>query len=95
MGYRVWPAIAIAAFLVNLTTAGSMATSVAIAAGNTLEGLIGAYLINRFAHGPKVFERTKDTLKFLVLAAIVSTMVSATIGVTSLCAGGLCAMVPI
>ncbi len=87
-GYRVWPAIAIAAFLVNLTTAGSIATSVALAAGNTLEGLIGAYLINRFADGPKVFEKTKDILRFLVLAAMVSTMVSATIGVTSLCVAG-------
>lgn len=88
LGWRVWPAIALAAFLVNLTTAGSVTTSVAIAAGNTLEGLIGAYLINRFARGPKVFERTKDTLKFLVLAAIASTMAAATIGVTSLALAG-------
>ena len=88
MGYRIWPAIAAAAFLVNLTTAGSVATSVAIAAGNTLEALAGAYLINRFAHGRHVFERTMDAVKFLLLAAIVSTALSACIGVTSLCLGG-------
>ena len=70
LGYRIWPAIAAAAFLVNLTTAGSVATSVAIAAGNTLEALTGAYLINRFANGRHVFERTRDTLKFLLLAAL-------------------------
>jgi len=28
LGYRVWPAILIGAFLVNLTTAGSVATSI-------------------------------------------------------------------
>ena len=35
-GYEVWPAILLGAFLVNITTAGSVATSAAIAAGNTL-----------------------------------------------------------
>src|SRR5258706_391968 len=35
LGYRVWPGIALGAFLVNITTAGSVATSLGIAAGNT------------------------------------------------------------
>ncbi|HEX4627270.1 MAG TPA: MASE1 domain-containing protein, partial [Gemmatimonadales bacterium] len=48
-GYDVWPAILVGAFVVNITTAGSVATSVGIAAGNTLEGLVGAYLVDRFA----------------------------------------------
>src|SRR5260221_5572867 len=43
LGYRVWPAIFIGAFIVNITTAGSVASSIGIALGNTLEGLIGAY----------------------------------------------------
>src|SRR6266480_2764708 len=51
LGYEVWPAILLGAFLVNITTAGDVATSAAIAAGNTLEGLVGAYLVNRFARG--------------------------------------------
>src|SRR5262245_42663248 len=37
VGSRVWPAIFIGAFLVNVTTAGSVATSLGIAFGNTLE----------------------------------------------------------
>src|SRR3989442_14008465 len=48
-GYRVWPAIFVGAFLVNLTTAGNVATSFAIATGNTLEALAAAWLVNRFA----------------------------------------------
>src|SRR5262252_8261996 len=51
LGYRVWPGILLGAFLVNLTTAGNTVTSFGIAAGNTLEGLVGAYLVNRFANG--------------------------------------------
>src|SRR5881398_800394 len=56
-GYRVWPAIFVGAFLVNLTTAGNVATSFAIATGNTLEALAAAWLVNRFAGGRNVFER--------------------------------------
>src|SRR5437870_2821909 len=47
-GYRVWPAIAGAAFFVNITTAGSIGACLGIAVGNTLEGLIGAWLVNHF-----------------------------------------------
>jgi integral membrane sensor domain MASE1 len=54
LGYRAWPAIFVGAFLVNLTTAGDIATSVAIASGNTLEAVAGALLVNRFAGGKNV-----------------------------------------
>ena len=54
-GPRVWPAVALGAFLVNVTTAGSVATSLGVAAGNTLEGLLSAWLVNRFAHGRYAF----------------------------------------
>ena len=86
-GYRVWPAIFVSAFLANLTTAGSVATSLGIATGNTLEGLIGARFLNRCANGRNVFDRARDILKFAFLAATLSTVVSATIGVTSLSMG--------
>jgi len=88
LGYRVWPAILAGAFLVNLTTAGSVATSIGIAAGNTLEGLVGAYLVNRFAGGRNAFERARDVFRFVALASLLSTTVSATFGVTSLSLGG-------
>src|SRR2546426_3251859 len=87
-GYRVWPGIFIGAFLANVLTEGTVATSLGIAAGNTLEGLTGAYLVNRFAGGRNVFDRPHDILKFAVLAGTISTMVSATVGVTSLSLGG-------
>jgi len=88
LSYRVWPGIFLGAFLANITTAGSVATSIGIATGNTLEGLLGAYLVNRFAHGRNTFDRPRDIFRFTVLAGIESTAVSATFGVTSLCLGG-------
>jgi len=88
LGYRVWPAILAGAFLVNQTTAGSVATSLGISVGNTLEGVVGCYLVTRFAAGRKAFERAQDVFKFAFLAGVVSTAVSATIGVTTLALAG-------
>jgi signal transduction histidine kinase len=87
-GRRVWPGIFLGAFLANMTTAGNFATSLGIALGNTLEGLTGAYLVERFAGGKAVFDRIQDTFKFAFLAAGLAPVVSATIGVTSLTLGG-------
>lgn len=84
LGYRLWPGIMAGAFLVNLITAGSVANSLGIATGNTLEGLLGAYLVNRFAHGRRVFDRPPDILKFVLLGGVLSPSVSAAFGVTTL-----------
>jgi diguanylate cyclase (GGDEF)-like protein len=89
LGYRVWPAVLVGAYLVNVTTAGSVATSIGIATGNTLEAVVGAYLVNRFANGRDAFDRPEDVFKWALLAAMISTVVSATFGVTSLCLGGV------
>src|SRR5256886_4016653 len=87
LGYRAWPAIFIGAFLVNVTTAGNVATSLAIASGNTLEAVCGAWLVNRFAGGTTVFDRPQGVVKF-ALAAVVSTVIGPAFGVTSLAFGG-------
>ncbi len=88
LGYRVWPALLLGAFLVNVTTEGSVWTSLGIASGNTLEGLLGGWLVTRYAGGRDVFARARDIVKFTALAGLASTAVSATIGVASLSLGG-------
>jgi diguanylate cyclase (GGDEF)-like protein len=88
LGQRYWPAIFAGAFLVNLTTAGSVLTSFGIAAGNSLEAVTATYLVSRFAHGKDVFDRTRDILRFALYGGILSTAVAATFGVTSLALGG-------
>jgi signal transduction histidine kinase/CheY-like chemotaxis protein len=80
-GRGVAPAVFVGAFLVNYTTAGTLAGSLGIATGNTLEGLAAAYLVTRFAHGREAFDHALDIFKFAALAAIASTTLSATIGV--------------
>src|SRR5678815_2736504 len=87
LGYRVWPAIFVGAFLVNVTTVGNVATSLAVASGNTLEALVGAWLVNRFAGGTTVFDRPQGVFKF-ALAAGISTIISPAFGTTSLALAG-------
>ncbi len=90
-GYRAWPAIFLGAFLVNATITGSVPTSIVIGLGNAGEALAGAFLVNRFARGRNAFDRARDIFKFTFLAALASTMVSATVGVASLGLGGFAA----
>ena len=83
------PAIFVGAFVVNLTTAGTVATSFVIALGNTLEALCGATLAQRYAGGKHGLDRSGDIIRFAAVAAVGSTTIAATIGVTTLVLGGI------
>jgi signal transduction histidine kinase len=87
LGYRVWPGIFIGAFLVNFWTTLNILTSLGIASGNTLEAICGAWLVNRFAGGTQVFDRPQNVFKF-ALAALISTPLAPTFGVSSLAIAG-------
>ena len=89
LGLRMWPAIFLGAFLVNLNTAGTVFTSLGIATGNTLEAVLGAFLIIRYASGVQVFQQPWSVFRFIFLAAVVSTIVSATVGSATLLGSGL------
>ncbi len=86
-GYRVWPAILLAAFAANAITAGSLATSIAIGIGNTLEALIGAWLVNRWCSGRACFATPVGVARFSLIG-VVPTALCATIGVGSLALAG-------
>src|SRR5262249_31104941 len=88
LGYRVSPAIFLGALVANVTTAGSISTALAIAAGNSLESLIGAYFIDRWSDGRSTFDTPAGVSRFALICLIPSTMTSATLGVSSLSLGG-------
>src|SRR5260221_10307513 len=52
-GRKLWPGVFIGAFIVNFTTQGSFPVTLGIATGNTLEAVIGAMCVCRFAGGLK------------------------------------------
>src|SRR4051794_9809910 len=87
-GYRLWPSIALGAFLANCWTGVPFLTVLGITTGNTLEALVGAYLLLSVARFKPTLERVRDVVALAVLAGGLSTIVSATIGVTSLYVGG-------
>lgn len=86
-GFRLWPGVALGAFLANATTPVGPWTSLGIATGNTLEAVVGAYLLRRVAF-QNPLERVRDVLAIATLAALFSTAVSATFGATSLWVAG-------
>ena len=88
LGNRVWPWIFLGAFLVHVTSAGSILPALGIAFGNTAEGFIGSFLVQRFAGGLSAFDSAADAIRFLFLSALLSTTFGATVGVTSLTLGG-------
>jgi signal transduction histidine kinase len=86
-GYRVGPAVLVASFAANVTNVGSMYAAAAIALGNTLEALVGAWLINRWCNGRETFATTTGVAKF-ALVCVLSTIISATVGIGSLLFSG-------
>ena len=87
-GSGMWPGIAVGALLANAFTGGLPVWSVAgIATGNTLEALVGAYLLQQVAGFRISLDRVRDVLALAFLGAGLSTTVAATIGVTSLWIG--------
>jgi integral membrane sensor domain MASE1 len=90
-GYRLAPGVFVGAFVANLLTSEPAGVALGIAIGNTLEAVIGAWLLRRVVGLRPSLNRVKDVVGVVVLAALVSTMISASIGTVSLALGGLLA----
>ncbi len=86
LGPRAWPGITLGAFLANATLDQPLWTAGGIAVGNTLEAVVGAWLLHRLGFRTTL-DRLRDALALIVGGALASTMVSATIGMTSSCLG--------
>jgi PAS domain S-box-containing protein len=87
-GPRLWPGVALGAFVANWTANEPALTAAGVATGNTLEALVGAALLRSLGLHPAL-DRLRDVVALIAAGALASPIVSATIGVTSLCAGGL------
>jgi PAS domain S-box-containing protein len=88
-GACLWPGIAMGAFLVNLFVGAPVLVAGGMALGNTLEAVLGTVLLTRVVGFRPSLARLQDVLGLVVLAAGGSTLVSATIGVTSGWLGGV------
>jgi signal transduction histidine kinase/integral membrane sensor domain MASE1 len=88
-GSRIWPGIWLGALIANVMTNVPLAAAGGIATGNMLEAMAGAWLLRRVAGTGRTLDNLRQVTTLLVLAAVVSTAISATIGTATLCAAGL------
>ncbi|XCW06829.1 MASE1 domain-containing protein [Streptomyces sp. HUAS MG47] len=86
-GARVWPGIALGAFLVNVTLGPSVLAVLAIAAGNTLAPLGALFLLRRARFRPEL-DRLRDVLALIFLGALAGMLISSTIGTGALVLSG-------
>jgi integral membrane sensor domain MASE1 len=86
-GTCLWSGIVVGAFLVNWSAPLLVACGMVL--GNTLEALLGAVLLTRVVGLHPALGRLWDVLGLIVLAAGLSTLVNATVGVTSGWLGGV------
>lgn len=86
-GRRAVLGIFLGAFAANATAGEPLWVAAGIAAGNTLEAIVGAWILSRFQFDVSL-ARLRDVMSLLAAVAL-SPCVSATIGVAFLVAGGL------
>ena len=87
IGRGAWPAIALAAFAVNLPIGPSPVGAAAIAAGNTLAPLVAVEVLRRVGFRPEL-DRLRDAISLIVVGALGGMALSATIGSSVLVLAG-------
>ena len=86
-GLRVWPGVFAGALAANLALNLPVASDIGIATGNTLEAILAWYLLQRSKRWDRSLESVKDVMTFIVYAAVLAPLVSATMGSLSVCFG--------
>ena len=95
LGYRIWPGIALGALIANVVVfMGNQVAdpstialvSTTIAAGNTLEALVGVFFLRRLVDDRSPFDQPHDVFKF-VLVALLTCVIGAAMGSASLLLG--------
>src|SRR5262245_47830135 len=87
-GSQLWPAIWIAAFLVNLATHLPAWAAAGVATGNTLEAVATAWVLMRIAGFNPALNRARDAVAFICFGVLAAPAIAATIGALLICAAG-------
>jgi len=79
-GYRIWPAVASAAFVVAFLSPEWYLTALGQAAGSTLAAVTGVFLLRRLAEFDNSISRLRDAVALVLMGGLGSAAVSATFG---------------
>jgi serine phosphatase RsbU (regulator of sigma subunit)/integral membrane sensor domain MASE1/anti-sigma regulatory factor (Ser/Thr protein kinase) len=82
-GRRIWPGVAVAAFLLNLPISTTPLAAAATAAGNTVAPLVAAALLRRVGFRRQI-DRLRDAVAIVILGALGAMTISATVGSAAL-----------
>jgi signal transduction histidine kinase len=83
-GIRLWPGVFVGATVANILTGAPLLIACGIGGGNTLEAVLATYALLSIPDFHRSLDRVRDVMALIVFAALASTAVAATIGVTSL-----------
>lgn len=86
-GPRLWPAVALGAFVANATSGLAPFDAAFVAVGNTLEAVVGSMLLLYVGFRPAI-DRVRDVFSLIVYGALISTAIAATNGVSVLWVSG-------
>ena len=87
-GPQLWPGIFLGALAANLLTNIPAGSAFGIAAGNTLQALVAYWLLLHVVRWRRSLDSLGEVMSFVVCAAVLAPLLSATIGSLSLCLGG-------
>ncbi len=82
-GIKLWPGVALGVLFGSLFTGAPIPLAIGMTFGNTLEAVLGAYLLRRFLDFHNTLDRTRDVIG-LSLVSFIATMLSATFGAVTL-----------
>lgn len=87
-GYRLAAGVLLGAFVANLITGAPAPVAIVIAIGNTLEAIVGVFVLKHIAGFDTAIGRLRDVLAFFAVAAG-APVLSAAVGTTALRVGGI------
>jgi diguanylate cyclase (GGDEF)-like protein len=88
LGYRVWPAVFCAAAVVYASVLGPLPAVLLLAGGHTIESVLAAYLVNRYANGRHALQNPVNSFRFAGVAVLASTASGPTLNAISLVVTG-------
>lgn len=89
LGYRIWPIIFGSAAVLYASVLGPVPAALAMACGNTFEGVLVAYLVNRYAGGRHALQNPRNSLRLAGVVLLAAATMSATTNTLTLIASGL------
>ncbi len=87
-GYRLWPAVAVGAFVVSSGRGAPPLVACGVAAASTIEALLGAFALRSLPGFRSALDRFQDLVGFAVFGGVVAPAIGATLGTISLALGG-------